>query len=51
VFGKTFGNVYEYIQSPAKANEYQKLLLKNVVKKDDDVLKKMRSRSAPKRRM
>lgn len=51
VFGKTFGGVYEYIQSPAKANEYQKLLLKNVVKKDDDVLKKMRSRSATKRKM
>lgn len=51
VFGKSFGSVYEYIQSPAKANEYQKLLLKNVVKKDDDVLKKMRSRSTTKRKM
>lgn len=51
VFGKTFGSVYDYIQSPSKANEYQKLLLKNVVKKDDEVLKKIRSRSAPKRKM
>lgn len=51
VFGKTFGGVYEYIQSPIKANEYQKLLLKNVVKNDDDVLKKMRSRSTSKRKM
>lgn len=51
VFGKTFGNMYEYIQSPNKANEYQKLLLKNLVRKDDSVLKKMRSRSTQKRRM
>lgn len=51
VFGKSFGGVYEYIQSPAKANEYQKLLLKNLVKKDEGVLKKMRSRSTLKRKM
>lgn len=50
-YGNTFGNLYEYIQPPNKASEYQKLLLKSAVKKDGDVLKKIRSRSPTKRKM
>lgn len=50
-FGKTFGNVYAYIQSPTRSSEYQKLLLKGAVKKDTGVFKKMRSTSKPKRKM
>ena len=50
-FGKTFGNVYLYIQGPTRESEYQKLLLKGAVKKDLGVVKKMRSTSKPKRKM